>query len=252
MSNRAPPPLRLVVVLGAPNSPEGVLSEIARSRALLAATVFREKVVAHRTEQTTPEEETISAVVPPPRLVLTGGFGSHFNTHSTLPHAHFVRQFLLHLPPGSDSGGDVPTAGQKVEPINKADIFPQLVLSAHSGDDATLTVPIVKSLMSRGPDRVGNGSSSSASDYAQDVELTVVTSDFHTERASLVWRNVFGEHGIPLVEPTGASGGASVQQPQVRLEFRGADSTQCLSPDELERRRNHEAVAIKRYQETGR
>ena len=64
-----------IVILGAPNDDCGNLSEIAKSRSLLAL-------------------QCIQAIgVDRTRIVLTGGFGPHFNT-SGAPHTQHVARFL--------------------------------------------------------------------------------------------------------------------------------------------------------------
>jgi uncharacterized SAM-binding protein YcdF (DUF218 family) len=64
----------LLAVLGAPNTADGRLLPIAEGRAALAAVLY------HRFGR--------------PDMVLTGGFGSHFNT-SDAPHWHYLKSFLL-------------------------------------------------------------------------------------------------------------------------------------------------------------
>lgn len=60
-------------ILGAPNSPEGILSDIALGRVNAA--------------------QSLSRVVPSLRLIATGGFGRHFNT-SPWPHRELVQVVL--------------------------------------------------------------------------------------------------------------------------------------------------------------
>lgn len=63
---------RILVVLGAPNSPDGQLSEIAKNRLELCFETFIENDL----------------------ILCTGGWGEHFNT-ATRPHAHYAQEYLL-------------------------------------------------------------------------------------------------------------------------------------------------------------
>jgi uncharacterized SAM-binding protein YcdF (DUF218 family) len=62
-----------VVVLGAPNDDQGVLSSIAMERCHQAITEYR--------------KHTGSRIIP------TGGWGQHFNT-TAKPHGHYLREYL--------------------------------------------------------------------------------------------------------------------------------------------------------------
>ncbi len=62
----------MLVVLGSPNSPEGVLSDIAKSRSDYAAKLYSEGKV----------------------ILCTGGWGKHFNT-SEKAHAVYVKEYLM-------------------------------------------------------------------------------------------------------------------------------------------------------------
>ena len=69
-------PSGYIVILGAPNDKSGILSEVSRSRVVLAAELS--------------ERWVDSKIIP------TGGFGKHFN-ESTSPHWGYVRSELLRL-----------------------------------------------------------------------------------------------------------------------------------------------------------
>jgi len=63
----------VIIVLGSPNSPTGILGEIALSRLNLCITLFN------------PAKNAI---------ICTGGFGAHFNT-GPKPHAEYAKEYLL-------------------------------------------------------------------------------------------------------------------------------------------------------------
>lgn len=129
--DRVPSIETLVVVLGSPNDAAGNLSSMARER----LTAGSEEYFAERSA----------------RILLTGGFGEHFNT-SPLPHAEHARKFLL--------AADIPEGA-----------FCDFALSKNTIEDALLARPIVEALAPEG--------------------LIVVTSDFHLERAGYVFGRVF-------------------------------------------------------------
>ena len=62
----------VLVVLGAPNSPDGELSDISKSRLDYCSKIFTKGQL----------------------VLLTGGWGDHFNT-SDKPHAFYGRQYLI-------------------------------------------------------------------------------------------------------------------------------------------------------------
>ncbi len=62
----------ILVVLGSPNSPEGELSAISKSRLNYCKTVFTKDNL----------------------IVCTGGWGDHFNT-AKLAHAHYAKTYLI-------------------------------------------------------------------------------------------------------------------------------------------------------------
>lgn len=128
----------VIVVLGSPNDDQGQLSSLALERCEQAWREFQ----AH----------------PDYRVLPTGGWGEHFNT-TDKPHSHYTRQELVRL--------GVPKVA-----------FLPCAQSAHTGEDATLSRPIL--------------------DQHPDAELIVVTSDFHAARVQFVFQREFPERGITL------------------------------------------------------
>ncbi|MEZ4706532.1 MAG: YdcF family protein [Caldilineaceae bacterium] len=128
----------LIVILGAPNDDAGQLSQMALGRVALG-------YAQHQARQWP--------------LLLTGGFGDHFN-RTALPHAHYLQQWLL--------AHGVPT-----------DAILPFVLSRHTGEDARLARPVVEAYGAR--------------------RLLVVTSDFHVERAAWHFRAVFPDYDVKVV-----------------------------------------------------
>jgi uncharacterized SAM-binding protein YcdF (DUF218 family) len=122
----------IIVVLGAPNDDQGRLLAAAEGRAL---TALRE----HRRHPAFP-------------LLLTGGFGPHFN-RTAQPHCAYVAAFL-------EAQGVPPSA-----------IVGKLVTS-NTYEDALQAAAFLA-----GQD---------------GLELRVVTSDFHAARARLLFRRAFG------------------------------------------------------------
>jgi uncharacterized SAM-binding protein YcdF (DUF218 family) len=129
----------LIVVLGSPNDELGNLSAIARERLTLAA------------------EEYFR--LPNCGILVTGGFGPHFN-RSPLAHAEHARSFLLSLA--------VPDSA-----------FADFALSSNTVEDALLALPIVERLWAE--------------------RLVVVTSEFHIERARYIFDRVFSRLEIRYV-----------------------------------------------------
>ncbi len=122
----------VLIVLGSPNDASGRLSSIALQRLGRA--------------------QTEHARHPDYPILLTGGFGAHFN-QSERPHAEHARAFLV-------SQG-VPR-----------DAFLEFALSSNTIEDASFSEPIVE--------RIRPGC------------LVVITSDFHLPRARHVFDRVFG------------------------------------------------------------
>lgn len=128
----------LIIILGSPNDDTGQLSLMAQGRVALGYQHYRARQAAGW------------------QLLLTGGFGEHFN-RAHFPHAHYLQQWLL--------AQGVPTH----------DIL-TFVLSRHTGEDALLARPLVERTSAR--------------------QLLVVTSDFHLARATHIFRAVFPDYTL--------------------------------------------------------
>lgn len=122
--------MKIILVLGSPNEPDGTLSAMAVSRLDVCINLYKEGW---------------------DKIVLTGGFGTHFNT-SPMPHAHYLRRDLM-------SKG-----------VDANDIL-ALVESRHSVEDATLSKWIVD-------------------DYKPE-EIAIVTSDYHARRTRIIFDAVY-------------------------------------------------------------
>jgi uncharacterized SAM-binding protein YcdF (DUF218 family) len=127
--------LNIIILLGSPNDEHGKLLPLAKSRC----------------------ECTFQALIKQPdsKVICTGGFGEHFNT-TNRPHAYYLRQYL------SEKGVPESTFLENVE-------------SRFTFEDATLSIPVLKSYLSK---------------HTID-QVTVVTSDFHIERAQFIFKKVF-------------------------------------------------------------
>lgn len=124
------PEHNILLVLGAPNSPEGLLSAMALSRLDTCYDLYTRGDYL---------------------IMLTGGFGPHFNT-SNKAHAWYTRQYLL--------GKGVP-----------AQHIIGMVESANTVEDARLSKEM---LMQRHP-----------------ASLTVITSEYHLLRAGIIFEAVY-------------------------------------------------------------
>lgn len=122
--------MKIILVLGSPNSATGELSPMAVSRLQLCLQLYSTE---------------------PRKIVLTGGFGTHFNT-SDKPHAYYLKQALLNAAVSADN-------------------ILALVESSHSVDDATLSKWIIN-------------------EYNPE-EITIVTSDYHLARAHVIFKAVY-------------------------------------------------------------
>ncbi|MCL1137794.1 YdcF family protein [Shewanella pneumatophori] len=132
----------VIIVLGAPNDNQGNLSDIALSRCQTALKAYRES--------------------PQSKLLLTGGFGAHFNQTDT-PHAVYGQRYLI-------SQGVPETA------------FADIALSRFTFEDATLAIAIIEKLQCR--------------------ELCLVTSEFHMPRAKLIFSQIFANLALSYLEAT--------------------------------------------------
>jgi uncharacterized SAM-binding protein YcdF (DUF218 family) len=128
-----------IVILGSPNDENGNLSGIALERCERAL-----------------EEHQRN---PGARILLTGGWGPHFNTTSK-PHGHYTREYL--------KARGIPDAA-----------FVECAESSNTIEDAKLCHPIVARHGFR--------------------KLIVVTSDFHMARARFLFRQEFPEVAIEFV-----------------------------------------------------
>jgi uncharacterized SAM-binding protein YcdF (DUF218 family) len=129
----------LLITLGAPNDSQGVLSPIARGRAQAAIREYRRR--------------------PGCKIIVTGGYGRHFNTTDE-PHAHYVVRYFL---------------ARGVAP----DDIAQVADSSNTVEDAGLSMPLVERFEVRA--------------------LCVITSDFHQERAGLIFRAFYPHHAVEVI-----------------------------------------------------
>lgn len=120
----------ILLVLGAPNSPEGLLSPIAISRLDTCYAVYQREGS---------------------NILLTGGFGSHFNT-TNKPHAWYAAQYLI--------GKGIPT--HKILGY---------VESRNTVEDATLSKPLITAF--------------------QPSRVTIITSEYHLQRAGFIFFDIY-------------------------------------------------------------
>lgn len=128
----------IIILLGSPNSKEGKLFSVAKERC--------EKGLQEYLNHPTWE------------IVLTGGFGEHFNV-SEKPHAYYLKRYLIErgVAPG---------------------VIVDSVLSTNTLEDASLTKPIVVKY------NVG--------------DILVVTSDFHYDRARHIFEREYSDTNIRI------------------------------------------------------
>src|SRR6185503_13510096 len=132
----------VIIVLGAPNDDSGVLSDIARQRAQLAGLEYYRR--------------------PQCKVVLTGGFGAHFNT-SPKPHASHLAEFLR--------GAGIPAV----------DLI-ECGTSSNTVEDAVHSKRLLDGMPHHCP--------------------LVITSDFHVRRATLIFRAVYFPEELRVVGAT--------------------------------------------------
>ena len=125
--------MKILIVLGSPNSEDGILSPMA----LLCIQKCMELYDPHSC-----------------KIVLTGGFGVHFNT-SNLPHYGHLKKYLL-------KNG-----------ISEEAIL-ELIPSRHSVEDASLSHFILKKYKPK--------------------EIIIITSDYHQKRAGLIFETIFAPY----------------------------------------------------------
>ena len=132
----------LLVVLGSPNDDQGIICEMGQGRLTVAYQRF-------------------AALKPAGwKLLLTGGFGKHFN-RTAAPHAHYAKQALL------------------AQGLHESD-FVEYALSKNTVDDALQARPIVVCY--------------------DCPNLLVVTSDFHIPRATYIFQSVFPDRTVTFAE----------------------------------------------------
>jgi len=157
---------RILIILGAPNSPSGILSSIAKNRLDVCFKLFMENDF----------------------VLCTGSWGEHFNT-SSHPHAYHSKKYLL-------------------EKGMSSTCFLEPALSNNTVDDAVK----VKEIISNYP----------------NSKLIIITSDFHVDRATLIFNEILKNH---------------------RIEFVGAENS--LPNDQLKKIVEHEKKSIQKIIENG-
>jgi uncharacterized SAM-binding protein YcdF (DUF218 family) len=128
----------LILVLGSPNSEEGELYSVARERCRLALVEYAGRAGW--------------------KLLLTGGYGAHFNTTGQ-PHAAYLKDYLT------------------ARGIPEGDIV-EFAESRNTIQDASLSRPI-------------------ALKYGV-AHILVVTSDYHAARARYVFEREFADTGVEI------------------------------------------------------
>jgi uncharacterized SAM-binding protein YcdF (DUF218 family) len=131
----------LILILGYTNDEHGELSPVAKSRLNKGIEVLSE--------------------YPEASVLLTGGFGDHFNT-TDLPHAHYSKKYLLAQ--GADEGR----------------IVKDFALSLNTIQDSEKCEPIVNAL---NPDKI-----------------ILVTSEFHMARANFLFTHRFPTRTITCIK----------------------------------------------------
>lgn len=128
----------IIIILGSPNSKEGELYYVARQRC--------EKGIQEHQNH------------PDWKIVLTGGFGEHFNT-TRQAHNVYLQKYLLER-------GLAP------------EVILDSVLSANTLEDASLSKPIIVK--------------------HQVKDILVVTSDFHYDRARYIFETEYSDTDINI------------------------------------------------------
>jgi uncharacterized SAM-binding protein YcdF (DUF218 family) len=141
----------LIVVLGSPNTDQGELYSIAKERCVLALTEF--------------------ARHPGYKILLTGGYGAHFNT-TNQPHAAYLKRYL--------TSRGIPE-----------DCFVEHAESSNTLEDASLSKPIALKYGAR--------------------QLLVITSDYHLDRARYVFEKEFADTRIAITFSTSRTDEAACQ-----------------------------------------
>ena len=128
----------IIIILGSPNSKEGELYHVAKQRC----------------------EKGIQEYLNHPtwKIILTGGFGEHFNT-SEKPHAYYLQKYLI---------------GRGIAP----EVIIDSVMSTNTLEDASLTKPKIV-------------------EYNVD-DILVVSSDFHYDRARYIFECAYSDTNIRI------------------------------------------------------
>jgi uncharacterized SAM-binding protein YcdF (DUF218 family) len=132
-------PKGMIVVLGSPNSEDGELYSIAKERCEVALAEYAKR--------------------PDWKILLTGGYGAHFNT-TDQPHAVYLRHYLVKR--------GVP--GQA--------IMVEFAESANTLQDASLSKPIILKY--------------------QVSEIILITSDYHVDRARYIFEREFADTQVHI------------------------------------------------------
>jgi uncharacterized SAM-binding protein YcdF (DUF218 family) len=171
----------LILVLGSPNSEDGRLYSVARERCRLALDEY--------------------AVRAGWKLLLTGGYGAHFNTTGQ-PHAAYLKDYLTAR--GVPEGDVVEFAG-----------------SRNTIEDASLSKPIVLS-------------------YGV-AHILVVTSDYHEARARYVFEREFADTHVEIAFSIAPTDEAACELDLNALKRHEGEALQRLKRlDEKTSRINHE------------
>jgi len=128
----------LIVVLGSPNAEDGRLYSVAKERCQLALNEYASR--------------------PGWKILLTGGYGAHFNT-THQPHAAYLKRYLT------------------ARGIPRNDIV-EFAESSNTIEDASLSKPIVHRYAVR--------------------HILVITSDYHQDRARYVFEKEFANTEVRI------------------------------------------------------
>lgn len=131
--------LDVLVVLGSPNSPSGELGMISKSRLDCCLETFQKGQA----------------------ILLTGGWGSHFNTTSN-PHAHYGKKYL------TEKG--IPALA-----------FLDFALSSNTVDDAVKVKSILDNIEGRA------------------INLSIITSDFHVNRVRVIFDEILSAYEMRVI-----------------------------------------------------
>jgi len=128
----------LIVVLGSPNSEDGELYSVAQERCRLALDEYTKH--------------------PGWKILLTGGYGAHFNT-THQPHAEYLKRYLT------------------ARGVPEADIL-EFAESSNTIQDAYLSKPIVRKYGVK--------------------HILVITSDYHQDRVRYVFEREFADTDVEI------------------------------------------------------